>query len=865
MVNLNKLTYKSQEILQYAQSRAIANNNPEISPLHLLDALLNPNVGNGLISPIISKTGASLQKLQAALNFEINRLPKVDGGSEPTISSALRQALDAAETFASKMGDEYTALDHLLYGLIEKNKEISAMFKEQGITLKQLEQAIIDLRAGTKVNNQGAENQFQALKNYTHNYTEMAKQGKLDPVIGRDEEIRRVIHVLSRRTKNNPVLVGEPGTGKTAIVEGLARRIASADVPESLKNKQLLALDMGALIAGAKYRGEFEERLKAVIQEIEKSDGQIILFIDELHTVIGAGATGEGAMDASNLLKPSLARGKLHAIGATTYDEYRKYIEKDPALERRFQLVKVDEPDVESTISILRGLKERYEVHHGVRIQDEAIVAAAVLSNRYISDRFLPDKAIDLIDESAAKIAMEIQSMPSELDELMRKINQLEVERQVVKRESDPASKKRLQTIESDMEKNKSEFAKLKLQWDKEKEVINNLASLKEQLEDLKFKVEDAQRKGDWDLVGRLNYKDKLELEKAMEKEKAHLAEIQSKGSLLREEVSEEDIAEAVSQWTGIPVKKLLQEETDKLLNMETYLEKRVKGQNHAISVLAETIRRARAGLTDEKRPLGSFLFLGPTGVGKTELAKSLTEFLFDSEDLMIRLDMSEFRESHSIAKLIGAPPGYVGYDEGGQLTEQVRRKPYSVILLDELEKAHPDVFNMLLQILEDGRLTDSKGRTVNFTNTVIIATSNVGSDKIFDLTSKKTPMEEIQKDIMDDLRMYFRPEFINRIDEIVVFNTLGEELMIEIVDIQLRDLETNLAKMDLSLKVDKDVKEFLAKQGYDPTFGARPLRRVIQTHLQNPIANLILSKSTKKSIIHAKMHNQKIEVGFDN
>ncbi len=866
MVNFKKMTYKTQEVLSHAQSLASKNNHSEITPYHVMSTLIEKDVAGEMILTILGKSGISIPKLRSELSFEINRQAQITGQDvDPRLSTSAGKSLEEAENYASKMGDEFVALDHILLGLSTKSKEISALLKSQNVQTKDLELAINEIRSGQNISDQGSDSRFQALKHYTINFTELAQQGKLDPVIGRDEEIRRVIHVLSRRTKNNPVLIGEPGVGKTAIVEGLARRIALKDVPESLKSKQLLALDMGSLIAGAKFRGEFEERLKGVVTEIESSQGEIILFMDELHTIVGAGATGEGAMDASNLLKPALARGTLHAIGATTFNEYRKHIERDAALERRFQPVQVLEPTVSDTISILRGLKERYESHHGIQIQDEAIIAAATLSHRYISDRFLPDKAIDLIDEAAAKIAMEIQSMPSEMDELKRKIDQLEIERQLFKRESDKVSKNRLKDVESQLEDLKGQFASLQVQWEKERSYIAEISNLKEQVENLKLEIENATRQGDYETVGIYTHRDMPELEKRIEQNRIALEELQKSGSLLREHVSEEDIAEAIARWTGIPVKKLLQEETDKLMTMELTLAKRVKGQDHAIKVLSETVRRARAGLVDEKRPLGSFIFLGPTGVGKTELAKALSEFLFDSEDLLIRLDMSEYKESHSIAKLIGAPPGYIGHDEGGQLTEQVRRKPYSVILLDELEKAHPDVFNMLLQILDDGRLTDSKGRTVNFANTVIIATSNVGSEKIFEMTKTNT-FEGANGQIMEDLKYYFKPEFLNRLDEIVVFNTISKELMIDIVDIQLAELNEKLLSQQLQLFVTDKSREFLADKGYDPSFGARPLRRTIQKYLLNPLSDFLLSEqNTKDKKLQVQLKNDKLEISVLN
>ncbi|MHA2250398.1 MAG: ATP-dependent Clp protease ATP-binding subunit, partial [Candidatus Kariarchaeaceae archaeon] len=788
MVNINKFTYKSQEVLQEAQSLASTNDNPLIEPLHLLHALLALGQNQNVVTSILSNTGIDTEQLKVQVQTNLGNLTKIQGGDEPRLSNQLRKSLEAAENQAQKMGDEYVALDHLILGLTKVSKDIQQLLSLYRVSFHDVLKTVAEVRGVHTVQDQAAEDKFQALQQYTINFTELAHHGKLDPVIGRDEEIRRVIHVLSRRRKNNPVLLGEPGTGKTAIAEGLAIRIANKDVPESLKNKQVLSLDMGLLVAGAKYRGEFEDRLKSVLKEIQASEGKIILFLDELHTVLGAGAA-EGSLDASNLLKPALARGELRALGATTWSEYRKHVEKDAALERRFQPIKVEEPSVEETISILRGLKEKYEIHHGIRIQDEALISAAVLSNRYISDRFLPDKAIDLIDEAAAKIAMELQSLPSELDELVRKIRQLEVERQVIKRETDATSKRRLQDIENELEETKGRFSILEQKWKEEKGIINRISSLKEELDSSKMQMERSERTGDLETLGRIKYGNIPEINKKIEEEKSKLLEIQGEGSLLRQEVSEEDIAAVVSNWSGIPAQRLMQEETDKLLKMEEHLLKRVKGQDKAIKVLSETIRRARAGISAENRPLGSFMFLGPTGVGKTELAKTLTEFLFDAEELMIRLDMSEYMERHSVAKLIGAPPGYVGYAEGGQLTEQVRRKPYSVILLDELEKAHPDVFNMLLQILDDGRLTDSKGRLVDFTNTVIIATSNVGSHRLFDLTSSESTYEEIEAYVMEDLKASFRPEFLNRIDEIVIFNALGETLMVDIVDIQLDDL----------------------------------------------------------------------------
>ncbi len=846
MVNFQKFTTKSQQAIQNAQSIAITNDNPNVEPFHLLQALIQDD--DSIVVSLLQKAGAPVESIKQKVKRELDRYAKSQG-SDTRISNSLVKVLSDAENLAKKMGDEYVAQDHLLMALVRKSAEVRQLFKEIGLDQGTVESVVKEYRGGQKVTDPDGEGKFQALAKYTIDYTALAREGKLDPVIGRDEEIRRVTHVLSRRTKNNPVLLGDPGVGKTAIVEGLAFRIAQGDVPENLKDKRLLALDMGALIAGAKYRGEFEERLKAVLNEIENADGQIILFIDELHTIIGAGAS-EGAMDAGNLLKPALARGKLHTIGATTFEEYRKYIEKDKALERRFQPVVVDEPSVEDTISILRGLKERYEIHHGVRITDGAIVAAATLSNRYITDRFLPDKAIDLVDEAAAKISMEIHSLPGEIDEIKRKIDQLEIERSVVKRETDPVSRKRLEQIENELEEEKSKFQNLMNKYEEEKRYIDDITRLKEEIDKVKIEIDRELRNGNLETVGRLTYEVIPSLEKQLEEAKKRVEEIQKNGSLLRQEVSEEDIAEIVARWTGIPANKIMQEEANKLLFMEDALHKMVIGQDDAISALAQTIRRSRAGLSATDKPLGSFLFLGPTGVGKTELAKALAEFLFDSQDHMVRIDMSEYMEKHSVSRLIGAPPGYVGHDEGGQLTEAVRRKPYSVILLDEIEKAHPDVFNVLLQLLDDGRLTDSKGRTVDFKNTVIIATSNAGSAEIFDLTESGASKEEIQDAVVGQLKRLFRPEFLNRIDEIVVFNPLSKEEMMEIVDLQLSKLRERLADQEVSLEVGQDVKEFLAERGYDPAYGARPLKRAIQKYLETPLADWLLTHEEREGVI---------------
>jgi ATP-dependent Clp protease ATP-binding subunit ClpB len=838
MANFNKYTYKTQEAITQAQSLASQLDNPQIEPEHIIHVLLN-DPSYRLVNDIIGKTGSS-GHIMSAINTQVQNLPKVEGGDEPRISNDTRKSLDEAEIMAKALGDSFVSIDSLFSGIVKRSKTIRKIFSDAGITYNDIESAVQEFRSIHQVHDQDAETKFQALQQYTTDYTEMARKGKLDPIIGRTEEIRRVIHILSRRRKNNPILIGEAGTGKTAIAEGLAQRIAERDVPDSLLDKRVLELDMGALIAGAKYRGDFEERLKAVLNEIEASEGKIILFIDEAHTIIGAGRT-DGAMDASNLLKPALARGTLRALAATTIDEYRKYFEKDAALERRFQPIMVNEPTVDETISILRGLKERYEVHHGVRILDDALIAAATLSNRYISDRFLPDKAIDLVDEASAKIAMELQSMPTEMDVLNRKIRQLEIEKQVVKRGKDAISQQKLKEIEEKLEKFRVEFNALRTVWDKEKNLIDSISNIKEKIESVKFDISIAERDANLEEVGKLQYGELPNLQKSMTDHQQLLKQAQQQGSLLREEVGEEDIAEIIESITGIPTSRILQEEVDKLMNMGSVLRKRVVGQDHAIKSLSETIRRARAGLLDENRPLGSFLFLGPTGVGKTELAKTLAKFLFDSEDLIIRLDMSEFMERHSVSKLIGAPPGYVGYDDGGQLTELVRRKPYSVILLDELEKAHPEVFNILLQVLEDGRLTDSKGRVVDFSNTVIIATSNIGSDGILEMTERNLSVDEINNRVKLEMRNYFKPEFLNRIDEVLIFNSLPQELMYDILEIQLNNLNRRILPKGYELEVTTELKQFLVSEGYDPVFGARPLRRTIQKYLENSLADFML------------------------
>jgi ATP-dependent Clp protease ATP-binding subunit ClpB len=838
----DKLTIKAQEAIGEAQSIAQKEKNQLIDIPHMLLALLNEE---GIPGEIIGKIGVNPQVIRDLAQKELRFLPKVEGQADQLyLSRELSQSLNTAEQEAKSLGDEYTSTEHILLGIVQHAiGEIKSEFKRLGITRENILKVLKEVRGGQAVTSQTPEETFQALKQYGKDLTELARQGKLDPVIGRDDEIRRVIQVLSRRTKNNPVLIGEPGVGKTAIVEGLAQRIVNRDVPEGLKNKRLVALDLGALVAGAKYRGQFEERLKAVLKEITGSQGEIILFIDEIHTVVGAGAA-EGAMDASNMLKPALARGELHCIGATTLDEYRKHIEKDAALERRFQPVFVDEPTVEETISILRGLKEKYEVHHGVKIKDEALIAAAVLSNRYITGRFLPDKAVDLIDEAAARLRMEIDSMPTEIDEIERRIMQLEIEREALKKEKDEASKDKLNLIEKNIANLREELAGLKAHWQREKDYISEIRRIKEEIDRVKMESEKAQRQGDLSKASELLYGRLPELNKKLEEKSKELAEIQKERKMLKEEVDAEDIAEIVSKWTGIPVSRLMEGEIEKLIHMEERLSQRVVGQEEAIRAVSNALRRSRAGLSDPKRPIGSFIFLGPTGVGKTELARALAEFMFDDENAMVRIDMSEYMEKHTVSRLIGAPPGYVGYEEGGQLTEAVRRRPYSVILFDEVEKAHNDVFNILLQILDDGRLTDGHGRTVDFRNTIIIMTSNLGSHYIQELINNE---EEMRMRVMDVLRSSFRPEFLNRVDEIIIFRPLTMEHLKKIVDIQLEYLRKRIAERKIEIELTERSKGILAEKGYDPIYGARPLKRTIQRLIQDPLATEILKGTFKE------------------
>ncbi|GBD16274.1 Chaperone protein ClpB 1 [bacterium HR26] len=837
-MSLQRFTEKAQEALLTAQRAAESHQHAQLDVEHLLHALAAQ--ADGVVPQILLRLQLDPRTVVAELERLVERLPRLQYAAQPTVAPALRRVLERADAEAQAFGDEYISTEHLLLAALDAAPRSPAVqaLSRLGVTRERVLSALSQIRGAQRVTTPTPESTYQALERYGRDLTALARQGKLDPVIGRDEEIRRVIQVLLRRTKNNPVLIGDPGVGKTAIVEGLAQRIVRGDVPEGLKDKRIVQLDLAAMVAGAKFRGEFEERLKAVLNEIQQAEGEIIVFIDEVHTVVGAGAA-EGALDASNMLKPMLARGELHAIGATTLDEYRKHIEKDPALERRFQPVYVDEPTVEETISILRGLRERYELHHQVRILDSALVAAAVLSHRYITNRFLPDKAIDLVDEAAARLRMEITSMPAELDELLRRITQLEIEREALRKERDEASRQRLQELERELADLREQEQVLRSQWEQERQALQRINELKQQIEQTRHEIEQAQRVADYARASELQYGRLVELERQLRQEERRLSEVQTHGRLLKEEVDADDIAEVVSAWTGIPVAKLMESEMEKLVHMEERLHERVVDQDEAVTAVSNAIRRARAGLQDPNRPLGSFIFLGPTGVGKTELARALAEFLFDDERAMVRIDMSEYQERHTVSRLIGAPPGYVGYEEGGQLTEAVRRRPYSVVLFDEIEKAHPEVFNVLLQVLDDGRLTDGQGHTVDFRNTVIIMTSNLGSSYIQAIGPQGE--QEIRRRVMEAVRAHFRPEFLNRIDEIIIFKPLTREQLAEIVEIQLRQVRKRLEDRNLTLQITPRAKELLAERGYDPVFGARPLKRVIQRELLDPLATKLL------------------------
>jgi ATP-dependent Clp protease ATP-binding subunit ClpB len=856
-MRLDKFTLKVQEALQVAQQRAEALKSAQLEPEHMLEALLWQE--EGIVEPLLKKLGVSVDSLRSELDRYLSAQPKVDG-RQLSLSQKLDAVFRQAEKEADQFKDEYVSTEHLLLAMADSDGPAGEFLRRVGANKDSILKALASIRGGQRVTDPNAEEKYQALKRYARDLTDLARRGKLDPVIGRDDEIRRVIQVLSRRTKNNPVLIGEPGVGKTAIVEGLAQRIIAGDVPETLKKKQMVALDLGGMLAGAKYRGEFEDRLKAVLREIEESAGAIVLFIDELHTLVGAGAA-EGAIDASNMLKPALARGELRCIGATTLNEYKKYIEKDAALERRFQPVFVGEPSVEDTIAILRGLKEKYEVHHGVRITDSAIVAAAVLSHRYIADRFLPDKAVDLVDEAASRLRIEIDSMPVEIDEVERRITQIEIERQALSKEKDKASLERLTALSGELAELKEKSAVMKLHWQQEREIISLIQGIKEKIENVKAQEQNAERAGDLGKAAELRYGTLVQLEKELTQQNGRLTELQSSKKFLKEEVDEEDVAEVVAKWTGIPVSKMLEGEKEKLLHMEDRLRQRVLGQDAALASVSNAIRRARAGLQDAQRPMGSFIFLGPTGVGKTELARALAEFLFDDEHAMVRIDMSEYMEKHSVARLIGAPPGYVGYEEGGYLTESVRRRPYAVLLFDEIEKAHPDVFNIMLQILDDGRLTDGKGRTVDFKNTVIIMTSNIGSQAI---STSSGDLEKAMPQLMEALRQTFRPEFLNRIDDVIVFRRLTQDLIKGIVELQLKHLEKVLAQKELSLTVAPSAVEELAREGYDPVYGARPLKRLIQKKIQDRLALMLLNGEVQSGdAIHLDFDKRKGELTF--